>query len=449
MVNYLGRLNAAVSVVAITNANSTNPDFPEYKWNEKQKSYILSSFYWGYNLTQFLASYFCRTFGSKPTLLLSTMGSACLALITPASIAWGGWQVYCCIRMFQGLFQGMVIPSIHDHLANWAPIEERTRLGALSLTGMEMGALFAMAVPGLIAHSRWGWPGISFFSGGIGLIWCGLWILFANSNPVVSRFISQEEKLFILTSQKKTDCDRQKIPIPWKAIFTSVPFLSLVTVRMAESWGLSTLQLQIPTYLHGVLKMDIKSNALFSALPYVMMFIMAYVYLISADIVLTKKIVSLTVLRRTLNSIAMWIPSITLIALGFMDESHRLLAIILVTITIGVNGGVSIGSGLNAIDLSSNHAAVLMGVVNTVVSQTFMLAPLFVGIIVDDETDRSQWQIVFLVSALAFFLGNLQYIFFGTTNTQPWNDEDFYLINVLEKPNFIQPKSNRSSKSVC
>ncbi|XP_055919343.1 putative inorganic phosphate cotransporter [Eupeodes corollae] len=431
IVNYIGRQNASVSVVAMTNAKSTNPDFPEYNWNETHKSYILSSFYWGYSLTQCLATYICRHFGSKPSMLIATAGSALLSAITPMAIGLGGWQVYCGIRTLQGLFQGLLLPTLHDHLAKWSPIEERTRLGALSLTGLETGNLLGMAVPGLIAHSRWGWPGISYFSAGFSIFWCLLWIIFADSSPIVSRLISPEEKTYILTSQRKNDGKQVKIPIPWKAILTSIPFASLVSVRIASIWGMGTMQSQIPSYLHSIFLMNIGENTFYSTLPYVVMLIMTYVYLIFADVLLKKNIFSLTGVKKTINSFAMWIPAIALFGLGTVDRATS--AIILMTISIGVSGGVSIGSGLNAIDLSANHAVVLMGILNTVTSIASMMAPLFVGVIVTDETDRSQWQIVFWTSALVYFFGNLQFIIFSSTETQPWNDEKYMLVSQDDK----------------
>ncbi|XP_055918861.1 putative inorganic phosphate cotransporter isoform X2 [Eupeodes corollae] len=428
VVNYMGRLNVSVAVVAMTNAKTTNPNYDEYSWNEKQKSYILSSFYWGYILTQFPGSYMCRKCGAKFTMFISTLGSAFLSFITPICMPLGdgeGWQVYCGIRVVQGLFQGLFYSCIHEHLAKWSPVEERTRLGALCHTGMEIGTILAMGVTGLIAQSSLGWPGISYISGGLGLVWCAVWLLFADNTPTTSKFISSEELRYILDSQLRDDSVHKKITIPWKAIFTSVPFFSLMVVRSAEAWGYSTIQAEIPSYLRGVLDMDIKINAFFSALPFLAMFIISYIYLIATDILLKKDIFTLATLRKTINSIAMWIPSATLVAVGFLDETQKILAIVLMTLTVGFNGGVTIGSGLNTIDLSSNHAVILIGIINTVVSCVSLVTPLSVGIIVTDATDRSQWQIIFIISAVMFFLGNLQFIFLGTTETQVWNHENF------------------------
>lgn len=37
------------------------------------------------------------------------------------------------------------------------------------------------------------------------------------------------------------------------------------------------------------------------------------------------------------------------------------------------------------------------------------------------QSNKDQWGIVFLISAIVFFAGNLFYIVFGTAKTQSWN----------------------------
>ncbi|XP_037952040.1 putative inorganic phosphate cotransporter [Teleopsis dalmanni] len=434
VVSYVGRLNVAVAVVAMTDAATTNPDFPEYEWSSKHKSYILSSFYWGYVITQFPGGYMSRRFGAKITMFISICGSAAFSLITPFCIPWGGWQIFCAIRIVQGLFQGLLFPCIHAHLAKWSPLKERNRLGALSHTGIECGTVLAMYTSGIIAHGSMGWPGISYISAGIGFGWCVLWLVFAANNAPESKFITVAERTYIESSlQRADDFHAKSIPIPWVAIFTSVPFYALLVARCAEAWGFSTIQAEIPSYMNGVLKLEIKDNALYSALPYLTMWVLSYVYLISADIVLKKKLLSLTALRKTINTIALWIPAAALIGVGFVDEDQKTLAIVLLTISVGINGGATIGSSLNTIDLSPNHAGILMGIVNTIANFIPIITPLLVGIIVTEEEDRTLWQIVFIIAAVIFFFGNLVYIIWGSALPQPWNEEDFLMQKDGEK----------------
>lgn len=406
---YLGRLNVGVSVVAMTNAESTNPDFPvscrllslhlqlysytislqEYDWTEAEKSYILSSFFWGYIITQFLGGYLCKLFGAKTVMLWSVFVSGVCSGVTPWLVYWGGWGAYCGIRMLMGCAQGLIFPCIHQHLARWSPPAERNRLGALSHTGIECGNVLSMFVSGMIAKGPMGWPGISYISAAVAFACCVLWFFLAANNATESRLIGDAERLYIESSLKHNENYHTAfIPIPWKAIWTSAPFLALLVTRCAENWGLSTLQAEIPAYMNGVLQMNITNNALFSALPFMAMWIMSYIYLISADFLLSGNWLSVTALRKTFNSFAFWVPAVTLIGIGFLDVEQKTFAIVLMVLSVGFNSGATIGSSLNSIDLSPNHASILMGIINTAANAINIVTPLAVGWIVEDNVSE-------------------------------------------------------------
>lgn len=327
-----------------------------------------------------------KRYGAKITLFTCIFGSALLSAITPYAITIGDWKVFCVIRMLQGLFQGLLFPSLCDHLAKWSPMEERNRLGALSHSGIDCGTVLALSISGNIIAGPMGWPGLSYVSAAIGLVWCVLWLVFAYNNPNESRFITEAEKLYIQESlTRSSDYHTKTIPTPWKAIACSVPFAASVIARCSEIWGYSTMQHQIPSYLNGVFQMDIKNNSLFSALPFLAMWMGAYLFAFFADVIQSKKLLSLTALRRTVNTISTWLPAAGLVAIGFLDASRQTLAIVLMTISVGINSGSVIGVALNTIDLSPNHAGILMGISNTLASAMPIFSPLLVGIIVKDS----------------------------------------------------------------
>ncbi|XP_055846639.1 putative inorganic phosphate cotransporter [Episyrphus balteatus] len=432
-VNYATRLNIAVSLVAMTDSKTTNPNFYEFDWTEKQKSYILSSFFWGYSLFQLPGGYAARRFGVKRTILIGTFSGALLSLSIPFCVFWGGWQIFCVIRLLQGCGQGVLFPSVYQHLAKWCPEEERNRLGVLCHSGVECGTIVAMYVTGMVAASDMGWPGISYVFSGMSIGFSLLWLIFAENSPADAKFITAIERSYILSSQASVERKKKQTPVPWKAILTSGPFISLLIARLCDTWGFMTMQAQIPSYLHGALKMEITKNAFYSALPYFTMWVCLYIFMISSDIVLRKKWTSLLVVRKTCNTIAMFGPAALFIAIGFLNESQRTLAIIFITLNVGLNGGHIIGNLLNLIDLAPNHTSILMAFVNTFASIVALVSPLVVGIIVHDVNDRSQWQIVFWIAAGLFILGNLQFLFFAQTDAQPWNDKDFMAKSDKEK----------------
>uniref|UniRef100_T1H5K0 Major facilitator superfamily (MFS) profile domain-containing protein n=1 Tax=Megaselia scalaris TaxID=36166 RepID=T1H5K0_MEGSC len=195
------RANVGIAVVAITDIKTEDHSY--YSWTFDEKQLILSTFYWGYIFTQVPGGYAAQKLGSKIVLLLSILLSSLLSLVTPVSIIYGGWRAYCVIRVLQGLAQGVMLPSIYDHLAKWSPKEERNLQGTLALSGYSCGLVFGMGISGVIAASAMKWPGIFYVSGAIGVFWSILWIIFGASTPNSSRFITEKEKKFIESTQRE------------------------------------------------------------------------------------------------------------------------------------------------------------------------------------------------------------------------------------------------------
>lgn len=336
-------------------------------------------------ITQLPGGYLSRRFGTKIVMGISLFGSALCSLLTPFLVPWGSWKVFCVIRIIQGLCQAAIFPAIHEHIAKWSPPKERNVIGALAYAGVDCGTVLAMLVSGLIASSPIGWPGISYISAGICFAWCLFWWIFGSNDPPSARFITKAECEYIETSMKRDeDFHKNKIPVPWLAMFTSVPFWALLLVRCSESWGVSTIQSQIPSYMNGVLNMNIRSNAFFSALPYIARWIMGYVYMYFGNMSVAKGWLSLTAMRKIANTIALWLPALLMVGIGFLDDSNKALAIVLMTIDVGFNGAATVGCILSTIDLSPNHAGVVMGITNPVANIIPLITPLVVGVVVTD-----------------------------------------------------------------
>lgn len=360
--------------------------FQEYEWNEKTKSLLLSSFFWGYVITQVPAGALARKFGGKVMFLYGLLACSIFAVLTPVCAAIGNWQLVCGLRLLQGLCQGVVFPSTHTILSKWAPVEERGVLGTYSYAGAQFGTVVMLACSGVLASSAMGWPSIFYISGGIGIIWAIAFFIWGASSPNEYKNISAEEKKFIETSLGQND-DESKPPIktPWLKFFTSVPFLTLIVAHSAHNWGFWTLLTEIPSYMKNILGMDIKSNALLSALPYFAMLLLSFAFSSIAGVLGKRHVLSLSTSRKLFNSIGQWCPMIALISLSYVGQDHTTLAIALLTTTVGLNAATYVGFQVNHIDLSPNFAGILMGITNCAANIMSIIAPLIVGLIVTDE----------------------------------------------------------------
>lgn len=109
----------SVAIVAMTDRNGTNPDFEEFAWGEREKSLVLSSFFWGYVCTQIPGGQLAKRFGGKIMLLVSLTLCSLLNLLTPKFASFGNYPAVVVLRVVQGLCQGVIFPSTHTLLAKW------------------------------------------------------------------------------------------------------------------------------------------------------------------------------------------------------------------------------------------------------------------------------------------------------------------------------------------
>ncbi len=115
---------------------------------------------------------------------------------------------------------------------------------SVAISGSYFGTVFANFFSGLIAVQL-GWAWIYYIFGIAGIVWYLLW-LFVGNSPETDRFISQNEKEYIMKSRGETSKTTNP---PWKAMFTSVPILAITVAHFAFDWGFFTLFTDLPSYI--------------------------------------------------------------------------------------------------------------------------------------------------------------------------------------------------------
>ncbi|CAH1116592.1 unnamed protein product [Phaedon cochleariae] len=415
------RVHMSVAIVAMTdNSTSSNPDVPTYDWDNK--SVILSSFYWGYILLQLWAGELGRTFGTKKFLAgaMFVNSTACLLVPILASQL-GSYGVMGC-RMVQGMAQGFFYPSIYNVLGRWSPKEERSTLGAFALSGNAFGTILTMPIVGFMSASSFGWPSTFYLFGVLGFSWMILWLYFGSSSPSEHGSITDFEKKYIEDTMGDQDSNQKK-GAPWKAILTSAPVWAIVFTHIGQTWGYTTLITEIPNYMNNVMKFDMNSNGVLSGSPYLIYFILTCFCGVLADYTINKEILSRANTRKIFTTTASVIPAAALMILSFLPDDSRILSVSMLMVAVASNAGINGGFNVNHIDLSPKYAGILVALGNSSGNLFAILAPLLVQIIVTDETDKSQWRIIFITSALWYLASNVIYVLFASGDIQWWNDD--------------------------
>ncbi|KAH8275671.1 hypothetical protein KR026_012311 [Drosophila bipectinata] len=439
--SYAWRVNLSVALVAMAppkSDNSTTDSLAEngthnsagfldadqyYNFTETQSSTMLSSFFFGYIVTQVPGGYIAQRYGAKILLMWGLGIAAVMTMISPFALKFGGWFALCGVRFAMGLSQGAVHPATHSLLSKWSPAEERGILGTICYSGAQFGTVVMLATSGFIADSFLGWPSIFYLGGACGFIWILFWHFFSASTPEEHKMISEGELKFITESRSdgKMQSAEKLAPTPWLAIFSSMPFISLLVVHCTHMFGFWLLLTQIPSYMKNIYDVNIKESALLSSLPYMVMLLMSFFFVWLSKVLQRKEGVSLSLNRKLFNSIGHWIPVFSLIALGYVPQEDAPLAVTLLCLTVGISAATYLGFQVNHIDLSPNYAGTLMGLTNGAANVMSGIAPLAVGQIVQDRSSVSDWRLVFFLAAAFYFVGNLLFIIFGRTEVQWWD----------------------------
>ncbi|XP_030762099.1 putative inorganic phosphate cotransporter [Sitophilus oryzae] len=423
IVAYGFRVTISVGIVAMTDPTaSSNPDIPTYpEW--KDKNLILSAFFWGYVIPQTFAGWAANRFGAKWFLVVTMLVQSVLGTLIPLTAAQFGSRGVMISRAVQGLCQGFIYPSLTHLLSQWAPSEERSRLGTVVFAAGPCGTVIAILVTGLISASWYGWPLAFYLYGGLGLLWCIGMVLLGYDKPSYHPKISHSEKMYIEQSLGHTE-EKATHSTPWRSIFTSVPVYALVATQIGFNYCFWTMLTQIPTYMNFVMNFNIKQNSLLSSLPYLTLWLLSFVMGFLSDAMINKGILSRTITRKIFNSIGLFIPAAALIVLSYTQPDEYVRGVVLLVIAVGFSSACFSGWAVNPMDLSPNHAGTLMGLTNGFAQCTGAIAPIVIQFLVTEERNPLQWRTVFLITAFLNISTGIIFDIFGSGKVQSWNDEE-------------------------
>ncbi|GLV41188.1 Major Facilitator Superfamily Transporter 17 [Carabus blaptoides fortunei] len=290
------------------------------------------------------------------------------------------------------------------------------------LKGSSLGGSVTNLIGGVIIHT-YGWSYIFHLSGVLCLVWVILWWLNVYDRPSEHPRISSQE-LEYLQNHVEMDTSKQKkvsLQTPWLDIFTSVPFLAVSSVFFAMMWFNVTLALQLPTYLDMTHNLNIKMNGYLLSIPDIVKVLVGISFPMFVDNLVKKKKITITFARRFSGTIGMAIPGILLILLAYYGYVSIELTIVLIVLTISISGCGSSSYIANVVDISPNHSGSLMGFLKTISSLPGIISPIIIKHMIAD--DSANWRSVFLVTSVLVIVSSMIFLFFSSTDIQPWNNK--------------------------
>lgn len=188
-----------------------------------------------------------------------------------------------------------------------------------------------MLLAGILAGT-YGWESVFYVMGTASAIWIVLWVWLVQDSPSKQPLISQEERNFINTSLGSSDKSagaEAKSPVPWRRVFTSLPFLAILVAHTCSNWGWYTLLIETSFYFKQVLHFNIKENAVVSAVPFLTMWLFSMTLSKVLDTLRARGTISTTAARKIATLFASVVPMVCLLVLCYIG-CRRTLAVLLI-----------------------------------------------------------------------------------------------------------------------
>ncbi|GBP50287.1 Putative inorganic phosphate cotransporter [Eumeta japonica] len=442
---YIMRTNMSVAIVAMVNhtalpidpeavdtecgpvdANATesaSQQDGEFVWSSTLQGYILSSFFYGYVITQIPFGILSKRFGARLFLGVGMLINSVFGLLVPVAAS-AGYQWLILVRFIQGLGEGPIVPCSHAMLAKWIPPNERSRMGAAVYAGAQFGTVVSMPLSGLLSAYGFagGWPSIFYVFGLIGTVWSLAFLFLVHEDPEKCPSIKDHEKKYILNALWGA-AGSSSPPIPWGKILLSMPFWAILVAHVGQNYGYETLMTELPTFMRQVLHFSIKDNGFVSALPYLCMWLFSMFISVVADWMLSSGRFNHTQVRKIINSIGEYGPAVGLFVAA-NTGCNPAATVAILAIGVGLNGGIYSGFKVNHLDISPRFAGILMAFTNCLANLMGLLAPIVAGYIIEGRPTQTQWRKVFYIAGGVYLFCATFYNIFGSGRRQDWDNPD-------------------------
>ncbi|XP_025918382.1 sodium-dependent phosphate transport protein 3-like isoform X2 [Apteryx rowi] len=424
---YALRVGLSIAIVAMTNSSSPHSSAgitpngshqgfargaPVYNWSAETQGIVLSSFFYGYGLTQALGGYCSGRVGGKHVLGSGLLLTSVLTLLVPQAADLG-------VSFLIGL-QGVIFPAQYTLWAKWAPPLERSRLMNIADAGCTFGTFCALLVAGIICQSL-GWPFVFYIFGGVGCAWCLCWFLLVYEDPAHHPWISAGEREYIMLSLAHQGSSHGR-SLPLVAMAKSLPLWAIAVACFCTDWLFYMLLTSMPTFMSDVLHFDLTENGLLSALPYVGNGLGHILAGLLADFLLARRVFGTAAVRKLFSALGMLLPAVCLVAVPYIGCSSTA-AVVLLTLALTIISMTGAGININHIDIAPRYAGFLLGITNTFGIVSGIIAPTAVGLLVSQDP-QTGWRNAFFVSAALNLFGLIFYIAFGSGTIQDWAREE-------------------------
>ena len=366
MLNYLDRTVLGIAAPSLTK---------ELGLTAAMMGIAFSAFSWSYALLQIPGGIALDRFGTRLTYFVA------LFFWSAFTAAMGGVRSLTGLvltRIGIGTFEAPCFPANSRILASWFPQSERARANAIYSVGQYAGIGF-LSVPLFWITETFGWRGLFFVVGGIGILFAFLWRA-VYRDPSQSRAVNAAELRYI-EAGGGGEYTGQPVRFEWRQVRALLRHRQVIGASIGQFGGNSTQVFFLtwfPTYLVTARGMTFLQAGVVAALPY----IAASVGVLSGGFLsdfLLKRTGSANVARKLPIVSGMFLAS-TIVAANYVPASGNAVVIAVLCLAFFGQGMTNLGWTVIADIAPKPLIGLTGGIFNLSANLAGIVTPIVIGV---------------------------------------------------------------------
>jgi ACS family glucarate transporter-like MFS transporter len=414
ILTYLDRLNFSIAGHFIES---------EFSLSLKTMGWVLSSFLFGYSLTQIPGGYLADRFGPRKVLIVAISWWSVLTAATAIAPALPvtGWlgvaYSFALIRFLIGIGEAPSSPSYTKIVANWMGLKRRGLGSSFNLFGIGLGGALTPVLITFIMQ-RWGWRAAFCICGLLGIMVALVWHFFATDRPETHPRVNRAELEFIgrgrtfeTGSASKiagSKMDVSKIHVPWSRIVANRSVIALVLGYFCQGFPIYFFHTWLFIYLIKVRGFSLTQGGFYGATPYIAIAVASPLGGLFSDF-------AVRALGKPMGQrVAVWLGMFSSAALMWAGAHapNKVTAILLLAMAAGCNMFASVTFWAACIDLGRQYSGSVAGLMNTFGN----LAGAFSPIVTAYVASRFGWPSALSLAAVVTVGSGMCWLAVDTTN---------------------------------
>lgn len=287
-INYVDRSAMSVALPILSK---------KFELNHFESGLILSSFFVGYAVFNFIGGYMSDKVGPK-----KVMGAAM-----------GVWSVFCGLtaltfnffslffcRVIFGFGEGPITATTNKTMNNWIPLKERATAVGICNGGAPVGAAISAPLVAFISL-WWGWEASFIILAVVGIIWTLFWCKKVTDKPSEHPSVTPEELALINEGKEELITVNSTIheKVSLLSIIKQKKILALLVGLYGYNYTLFFFLTWFPSYLVDVRHLSIKEMGIAAMIPWIAgaigqiagSFLIDYIYRKTGKLLFSRKIV--------------------------------------------------------------------------------------------------------------------------------------------------------------